>query len=108
MSSEIYELSKRDICDLFLQIDYCLGYNDYKSVINRFSYCQSGCVYLEVLGPVMVKAGIMRLQLRTEGQSCDGSDSSGCRRKKPSGKDQPSDSNRESFSHVKRAVVPLA
>lgn len=50
MSSEIYELSKRDICDLFLQIDYCLGYNDYKSVINRFSYCQSGCVYLEVLG----------------------------------------------------------
>lgn len=66
-------------------------------------------VELEVLGPVMVEvAGIMRLQLRTAGQSCDGSDSRGCRRKKPSGKDQPSDSNRESFSHLKRAVVLLA
>lgn len=29
-------------------------------------------------------------------------------KKKPSGKEQPSDSNRESFSHLKRAVVPLA
>lgn len=40
-------------------------------------------VVFKVVGPVMVDvAGIMRLQLRTAGQSCDGSDSRGCRVKK--------------------------
>lgn len=91
MSSKIYELSERGICDLCLHIDYVLDLPVLRihNAYNIIKFIQLGeSMYsgfaVGVVGPMMVEvAGIMRLQLRTAGQSCDGSDSRGCRRKKP-------------------------
>lgn len=85
VSSKIYELSKRGICYLcWLYFRFVIvKYNDCDiiNLILTLSHCiQYFAVEFGVAWSVEV-AEIMRLQLRTAGQSCDGSDSRGCRRK---------------------------